>query len=90
VASFCQAVLGVPLAVGEVCRIAQTVTPAVTPAVAAAQVYVQTHDTKVAETPWWEHQHRRWLWTGVTAQGSVFAIATSRGAAVLATLLGEL
>jgi transposase len=90
VASFCQEVLGVPLAVGEVCRIEQRVTQAVTPAVEEAQVYVQTQDTNVDETPWWEHQHRRWLWAVVTAQVSVFAIATSRGAAVLATLLGEL
>lgn len=90
VASFCQEVLGVSLAVGEVCRIEQTVTQAVAPAVAEVHLYVQTHDTNVDETPWWEHQHRRWLWTVVTAQVSVFAIATSRGAAVLAALLGEL
>ncbi len=90
VASFCQEVLGVSLAVGEVCRIEQRVTQAVAPAVAEVHLYVQTHDTNVDETPWWEHQHRRWLWTVVTAQVSVFAIATSRGAAVLAALLGEL
>ena len=90
VASFCQDVLGVPLAVGEICRIEQTVTQAVAPAVAEAQLYVPTQDTNVDETPWWEQQHRRWLWTVVTAQVSVFAIATSRGAAVLAALLGEL
>jgi len=86
VASFCQEVLGVPLAVGEICRIEQTVTQAVTPAVEAAQLYVQTHDTNVDETLWWEHQHRRWLWTVVTAQVSVFAIATtgSRGVSNLA------
>jgi transposase len=90
VASFCQEVLGVSLAVGEVCRIEQTVTQAVAPAVAEVHLYVQTHDTNVDETPWWEHQHRHWLWTVVTAQVSVFAIATSRGAAVLAALLGEL
>ena len=82
VASFCQEVLGVPLAVGEVCRIEQTVTQAVTPAVEEAQVYVQTQDTKVDETPWWEHQPRRGLWAVGTAQGSGFAIAPSRGAAV--------
>lgn len=90
VASCCQEVWGVPLAVGEICRIEQTVTPAVTPAVEAAQLYVQTQDTNVDEPPWGEHQPRRWVWTVVTAQGSVVAIATSRGAAVLATLLGEL
>jgi transposase len=90
VASFCGDVLGVELAVGKICRIEQTVTQAVTPAVEEACLYIQTHDTNVDETPWWEHQHQRWLWTVVTAQVSVFAIATSRGAAVLAALLGEL
>ena len=90
VASFCQDVLGVPLAVGEICRIEHTVTQAVAPAVEAAQLYVQTHDPPVDETAWWEQQHRRWVWTVVTAQVSVFAMASSRGAAVLAALLGEL
>ncbi len=90
VASFCGDVLGVELAVGAICRIEQTVTQAVAPAVKDAQLYVQTRDTNVDETPWWEHAHRQWVWTVVTAQVSVFAIATSRGAAVLAALLGEL
>ena len=89
VTDFCRDVLGVEVAVGEICRIEQTVTQAVAPAVAEAQLYVQTHDTNVDETPWWEHTHRRWLWTVVTTQVSVFAIATTRGAAVLAALLGE-
>ena len=89
VADFCRDVLGVEVALGEICRIEQTVTQAVAPAVVEAQLYVQTHDTNVAETPWWEHTHRRWLWTVVTAQVSVFAIATTRGATVLAALRGE-
>ncbi len=88
VASLCREVLGVELAVGEICRIEQRVTQAVAPAVEAAQLYVQTQDTNVDETPWWEHEHRRWLWTVVTAQVSVFALATTRGAAVLQVLLG--
>ena len=90
VASLCRDVLGVELAVGEICRIEQTVTQAVAPAVQEAQLYVQTCDTNVDETPWKEHRQRRWLWTAVTAQVSVFAIATSRGAVVLEALLGEL
>ncbi len=70
------------LAVGESCRIEQTVTPAVAPAVKDAQLYVQTRDTHVEETPWWEHAHRQWVWTVVTAQVRGFALATARGAAV--------
>jgi transposase len=90
VANFCREVLGVEVAVGEICRIEQTVTQAIAPAVEEAQLYVQTHDTNVDETPWREQHQRRWLWAVVTAQVSVFAIATSRGAAVLQALLGEL
>ncbi len=82
VASLCREVLGVELAVGESCRIEQRVTQAVAPAGAEAQLYGQTQDTNVEETPWWEHEHRRWLWTVVTAQVRVFALAPARGAAV--------
>jgi hypothetical protein len=83
VASVCREVLGVELVGGEICGIEQRVTQAVAPAGEEAQRYVQTQDTNVEETPWWEHEQRRWRWTGVTAQVSVFAIATARGAAVL-------
>ena len=90
VASLCREVRGVELAVGEIWRIEQRGTQAVMPAVQEASLSVQTPDTKGDETSWWEHQHRRWLWTVVTTQVSGFAIATSRGAAVLAALWGEL
>ena len=90
VASFCRDVLGVELAVGEISRIEQRVTQAVAPAVEEAALYVQTHDTNVDETLWKEQNHRRWLWTVVTVQVSVFTVAPSRGATVLAALLGEL
>jgi len=89
VAGFCRDVLGVELSVGEICQIEQTVTQAVAPAVAEAAVYVQSCDTNIDETPWREQQRRRWLWTVVTTQVSVFTIATGRGAAVLQELVGE-
>jgi transposase len=89
VASFCRDVLGVELSVGEICQIEQTVTRAVAPAVEEAAVYVQRCDTNIDETPWREQQYRRWLWTVVTTQVSVFVIATGRGTAVLQTLIGQ-
>src|SRR5712692_1819611 len=58
VASFCQEVLGVPLAVGEVCKLEQRVRRAVAPAVQQARAYVQTLHTNVDETPWPEHSRR--------------------------------
>jgi transposase len=89
VASFCRDVLGVELTVGEICKIEQMVTQAVAPAVEEATRYVQSCDANIDETPWKERHQRRWLWTVVTVQVSVFAIATGRGTAVLLALLGE-
>jgi len=89
VASFCQAVLGVELSVGEIGQIEQTVRQAVAPAVEEARGYVQSCHTNVDETSWQEQRQRRWLWTVVTAQVSVFVIATGRGAAVLRMVVGE-
>lgn len=89
VASFCREVLGIELSVGEICQIEQTVTSAVAPAVEEAAVYVQSCDANIDETPWKERWQRRWLWTIVTTQVSVFTIATGRGAAVLQALVGE-
>jgi transposase len=89
VASFCRDVLRVELSVGEICQIEQTVTQAVAPAVEEAALYVQSCDTNIDETPWREQRRRRWLWTVVTTQVSVFAIASGRGAAVLQALVGD-
>src|SRR6266496_1603004 len=89
IASFCAEVLGVPLAVGEICHVEQTVAKAVDPAVQEARAYVQTQDANVDETSWCLQQRRAWLWSVVTQWVSVFAIRTSRGAKVLKELLGE-
>src|SRR5215813_13549609 len=59
------------------------------PVVQQARAYVQGQDSNIDETPWRERARRRWLWTVVTPQVSVFQIAPSRGAPVLQQLLGE-
>jgi transposase len=89
VVNFCTEVWGIPLALGEVCRVEQTVAQAVAPAVQAARQYVQTQDANVDETTWWEQLHRVTLWVAVTQWVSVFCIRASRGAKVLWELLGE-
>lgn len=89
VASFCTEVLGVPLALGEICSIEQTVARAVEPAVQDARAYVRTQDANVDETSWRQQQCRSWLWVAVTHWVSVFCLRTSRGAKVLRELLGE-
>ena len=88
IASFCMEVLGVPLAVGEVCQVEQTVARVLDPPVQEARVYVQGQDVNVDETPWREQQRRARLWVVVTQWVSVFCIHTSRGAKVLWELLG--
>ena len=89
VASFCAEVLGVPLALGEVCQVEQTVAVALDTAVQEAQAYVQAQDVNVDETPWREQQRRVRLWVVVTQRVSVCCIRPSRGAKVLWELLGE-
>jgi transposase len=89
VASFCRDVLGVSLALGEICQVEQTVARALDPAVQEARAYVQQHDANVDETPWRQQQRRAQLWVVVTQWVSVFCIRASRGAKVLWELLGE-
>jgi transposase len=89
VASFCTEVLGVPIAVGEVCHIEQTIAAALEPPVQEARAYVQKRDANVDETPWRQQRQRVWLWVMVTQWVSVFCIRASRGAKVLRELLGE-
>lgn len=88
VASFCTEVLGVPIALGEICQVEQTVAQALAPPVQEARSYVQTQDANGDETTWWEQMHRGALWVAVTQWVSVFRIGASRGATVLWALLG--
>jgi len=88
VASFCMDVLGVPLALGEVCHVEQTVATALDLPVQEARTYIQGQDANVDETPWRQQQRRAWLWVVVTQGVSVFCIRASRGAKVLWELLG--
>src|SRR5918999_1895784 len=58
VASFCAEVLGVPVALGEICHIEQTVAHALDQPVQEARTSVQTQDANVDETTWWEQVRR--------------------------------
>jgi transposase len=89
VATFCTDVLGVPLALGEVCQMAEWVTIALEPPVQEARAYVQTHHINGDETTWREQRQRVYLWVAVTQWVSVFLIRATRGARVLRELLGE-
>lgn len=88
-ASFCSEVLGVPMALGEVCRVEQTMAQALAVPVQEARGYVQSQDANVDETTWWEQMQRGYLWVAVTQWVSVFVIRASRGAQILRELVGE-
>jgi transposase len=88
VATFCTDVLGVPLALGEVCQVAELVTTALDPPVLEARAYVQTQHVNGDETTWREQRQRVYLWVAVTQGVSVFLIRAARGATVLRELLG--
>jgi transposase len=88
-ARFCREVLGVPMALGEICRVEQLVAQAVDASVQEARAYVQRQAANVDETTWWEQMQRGCLWVAVTQWVSVFVIRASRGAKVLRALLGE-
>jgi transposase len=88
-ASFCREVLSVPMALGEICRVEQTVAQAVEAPVQAARSYVQSQAANVDETTWWEQMRRGYLWVAVTQWVSVFVIRASRGAKVLRELVGD-
>jgi hypothetical protein len=89
VVGFCTEVLGVPLALGAVCEIEQTVAQALDAPVQAARTYVQTQAVNVDETTRREQGRRGWLWVAVTQWVRVFMIRASRGATVLRELVGE-
>jgi transposase len=83
VTTFCSDVLGVPLAVGEVCPVAEGVTAALEPPVQEARADVRTQHVNGDETTWHEQRQRVYLWVAVTQWVSVFLIRASRGATVL-------
>jgi transposase len=79
----------VPRALGEVCRVEQTLAQALAVPVQEARGYVQSQDAKVDETIWWEQRQRGYLWVAVTQWVSVCVIRASRGAQILRELVGE-
>ena len=81
---------GVPMGVGTIPTLGQEVSRALEPASRAVAQQVETAaHVNVDETGWKQAGSRRWLWTAVAANCTLFLVAAKRSAAVLATLLGE-
>jgi transposase len=86
---FAESVLQVPIGLGTVSNLEQEMSAALAAAHKEAQEAVQRAAAKnVDETGWKQAGATCWLWGAATALVACFVIASSRGAAALATLLG--
>ena len=80
---------GLPLSLGSVPALCQTVSEALAPVYATIQVTLEAQPmANVDETSWKEAGARRWLWVAVTAVCTLFRVAQHRSAAALQALLG--
>lgn len=91
VAMFLEQVLGQPCSPGWVVKLQNQATAALRPAYEelAAQLPAQDQ-VSLDETPSKEGLRKAWLWTCVASTFSVFAFRATRGACVVAELLGEM
>lgn len=80
--------LGVPLCAGQVCALEQQTGAVLEPIVAELRQALRQHHVNMDETSWREGHSRPWLWVGVTAYLTVYHLVASRGADVVAALLG--
>ena len=80
--------LDVPLCPGQVCALEQQTGAALAPVVAELKQELRRHDVNMDETSWREGKRRPWLWVAVTAYLTVYHLVASRGADVVAALLG--
>jgi len=80
---------GLPISLGSVVDLQQTVSCALAPIYTAIQTTVQQQaHVNMDETGWKEAGKRRWLWVAVSSIATLFHVATSRGAKVISTVLG--
>ena len=81
---------GLPLSLGSVPALCQTVSRALAPVYERVQATVEAQPmVNVDETSWKETGTRHWLWVAVTAVCTLFRLAQHRSAAALQALLGD-
>lgn len=80
---------GVPISLGQVCRLQDKTRQTLEPVVEEARRHVQTQPANVDETYWREGGRRCWLWTAVTSALVVYRIRAQRSSQVLREVLGE-
>ena len=80
---------GLPLSLGSVPALCQTVSTALAPVYAEVQATVERQEiANVDETSWKEAGQRRWLWVAVTTVCTLLRVAQHRSTAALQRLLG--
>jgi transposase len=90
VASVCAEVLGAPVAVGSVDNLCRATAEALAAPVDEITAAVRSAGAAHADETGWRRGGRRcWLWVAATPSATVFAVAASRGSAVVKRLLGE-
>jgi transposase len=78
-----------PLSLGSVVSLQQTVSCAIVRTYTAIQAIVQLQaHLNMDETGWKEAGKPRWLWVAVSRVAPLFHVATSRGGKVITTLVG--
>src|SRR5207237_6668130 len=80
--------LGVPLCAGQVCALEQQTGAVLAPVVAELRQELRRHPVNMDETSWRQGKSRPWLWVGLTSYLTVYHLVASRGADVVADLLG--
>jgi transposase len=90
VASVCADVLGAPVAVGSVDNLCQATAGALAAPVGEIAAAVEAAPVAHADETGWRRAGRRcWLWVAAAPTATLFAVAASRGSAVVKRMLGE-
>jgi transposase len=78
-----------PLSLGSVVDLQQTVSAAIAPVYQAIATTIQQQGhVHMDETGWKEGGKRRWLWVVVSAVATLFHVAASRGGKIITAVLG--
>ncbi len=89
IATLLHDVFGLPISLGSVPALCETVSTALAAVYSEVQANVQAQPrANVDETGWKEAGKRRWLWVVVTTPSTLFRITQQRSAAALEALLG--
>jgi transposase len=81
---------GLPISLGSVVDLQQTMSAALAPVYSDIQTTVQQQPhVNMDETGWKEAGKRRWLWVVVSAVATLFHVAASRGGKVITAVLGD-